>query len=203
MIDEELEIDEIDDNEDQDEDQDPIEDGAFSSKDFDPENFDPNKKYTPKELELIADAILRADANRELCPTCKSKDPDSLPYGNETGHIEWKIQLDKSGVPLLDDNGDALYIGFPELKCSKGHSWYKGTGKRRHIRGPNPILFENHLYHRRRREIQTESGTPDPAYTTDRWGKRPVSGMYFRSHPDGRKVNSEEQRKKNGMGWYR
>jgi hypothetical protein len=68
------------------------------------------------------------------------------------------------------------------------------TGKPRGIKGENPILFEEHLKSRRRREIQTEGGTPDPAL---------VSGMYYRSHPQGRKVNSLAQRRESGASYYR
>jgi hypothetical protein len=47
---------------------------------------------------------------------------------------------------------------------------------------------------RHRREIITRDGTPDPNI---------VQGIYNRTHPEGRKVNSDEQRKKNGAAFYR
>lgn len=62
------------------------------------------------------------------------------------------------------------------------------------IKGENPILFKEHLMNRGRREIYTSIGTPDPAFG---------HGIYNRSHPEGRKVNSDEQRKRNGAGYYR
>lgn len=68
------------------------------------------------------------------------------------------------------------------------------TGKERGIGGHDPILFEDHLYQRRRREIQCASGTPDPEI---------VAGLYNRQHPQGRKVNSPEQRTKHGASYYR
>lgn len=68
------------------------------------------------------------------------------------------------------------------------------TGRERGIGGDHPILFEDHLYQRRRREIQCASGTPDPEI---------VAGLYNRQHPQGRKVNSPEQRSKNGASYYR
>lgn len=167
------------------------------------EGFNPDKNYTKKELEEIADGLLREDANRELCRLCKEGDVDSIPYGNETGNVEWQIQTDKDDVPLFDDEGNTLYVGFPELQCDKGHRWYKGEGPRRDIRGKNPILFETHLYNRKRREIHVKDGIPDPAFTMDRWGKRPTQGIYNRAHPQGRKINTPEQRAKNGASWYR
>lgn len=100
------------------------------------EEYDPDKIYNDRELEAMADALLRAQA--------RTVDPE--------------------------------------------------TGKERGIGGKDPILFEEHFYMRRRREIYTESGTPDPGL---------VIGMYHRTHPQGRKVNSEEQRKRNGASFYR
>lgn len=167
------------------------------------EGFNPQGDYTNKELEEWADQLLREDANRELCKTCKEEDPAALPYGQETGEVEWQIQKDRNGEPLVDDEGQTLYVGFPELRCEKGHRWYKGEGPRRDIRGPDPILFETHLYNRKRREIHVKDGIPDPAFTMDRWGKRPTQGIYNRAHPQGRKINTPEQRAKNGASWYR
>jgi len=68
------------------------------------------------------------------------------------------------------------------------------TGKQRGIGGDHPILFPEHEYARKRREIYTESGTPDPSL---------VAGIYNRTHPQGRKVNSKEQRQRNGASYYR
>lgn len=176
--------------------------------------FNPDQKYSKMELEEWADKILREDANRELCRVCvdaakklrflpETKPDDVLPYGHETGHVEWQIQFAKDGVtPLLDEEDQVLYVGFPELMCEKGHRWYKGEGPRRDIRGKNAILFETHLYNRRRREIYVKDGVPDPAYTMDRWGKRPTTGIYGRAHPLGRKINTPEQRKK-GSSYFR
>lgn len=181
---------------------------SFDDEDLteEPDNpgFDPHGQYTKKELEEWADALLREDANRELCRRCKEVDANTLPYGQETGEIEWQIQVDKdTGEPLFDDEGNTLYVAFPQLRCERGHLWYKGEGPRRDIRGPNPILFETHLYNRKRREIHVKDGIPDPAFTMDRWGKHPTQGIYNRSHPQGRKINTEEQRKKNGASYYR
>ena len=94
-------------------------------------------------------------------------------------------------------------VGFPEYKCDKGHRWYKGEGVRRNINGINPILFESHLYNRKRREIVVRDGVPDPAYTMDRWGKRTIHGIYNRAHPQGRKVNSESARARHGASYFR
>jgi len=68
------------------------------------------------------------------------------------------------------------------------------TGKERGIGGENPILFAEHLYQRQKREILNENGIPEPAL---------ASGMYYRAHPEGRKINSEEQRRKHGASYYR
>lgn len=163
-----------------------------------------NKSYIEKEeLELWADQLLKEDSNRELCRKCKEKDSDCLPYGEETGEIESVAQYDEqTNEPIVDDEGNQLYLDFPELRCEKGHRWFKGEGARRDIRGPNPILFASHLYGRKRREIMVESGIPDPSFTKDRFG-RPTHGMYNRVHPQGRKVNTPDQRQANGASFYR
>lgn len=168
------------------------------------EVFTPGTKYNSEELIAFADKLLRDDSNRELCRKCKEKDPDGdfLPYGEETGQVESVPQFTADNDPLLDDEGNQLYLDFPELKCEKGHRWFQGEGQRRDIRGPNPILFESHLYNRKRREIYVTEGTPDPAFTMDRKG-RPTQGMYNRSHPEGRKINTRAQRAKNGASYYR
>ncbi len=160
--------------------------------------FESGKKYSSEDLIAFADKLLREDSNRELCRRCKEKDDskDFLPYGEETGNIESLPQ------DALDDDGNQLYLDFPELKCEKGHRWFKGEGQRRDIRGPNPILFESHLYNRKRREIYVSDGTPDPAFTMDRKG-RPTHGLYNRAHPSGRKINTKSQRAKNGASYYR
>src|SRR4051812_12480985 len=81
------------------------------------------------------------------------------------------------------------------------------TGKERGIGGENPILFQEHIQARWRREIQTANGIPDPHLSID-GGKPGVKtnnqpGLYNRTHPKGRKVNSEEQRRKHGASYYR
>lgn len=165
--------------------------------------FDPGEKYSSFELEEFADRFLREDSDRELCRKCKEKDPDGLPYGKETGEIEAVAQYNKeTNQPIVDDEGNQLYLDFPEMRCAKGHRWYKGEGARRDIKGPNPILFASHLYGRMRREIYVESGVPDPAFTRDRFD-RPTHGEYNKSHPQGRKINTPEQRKANGASYYR
>jgi hypothetical protein len=181
------------------------------------------KRWSSAELEEITDKLLREDSNAELCRHCVEADakfssqPYSgpllnpatammkskpLPYGHETGHIEWQIQKNKAGDVMVDDAGEALYVAFPELMCDQGHRWYKGEGPRRNINGKDSILFASHIYNRKRREIQVKDGIPDPAYTMDRKG-RPTQGMYNRAHPQGRKVNTDHARRTHGASFYR
>lgn len=72
------------------------------------------------------------------------------------------------------------------------------------------ILFAEHLYSRSRREIGNSSGIADPTLTASlqdkqKPGRHTGDGhmMYNRTHPRGRKVNSEEQRKRHGASYYR
>lgn len=180
-------------------------------EDTGPVSFNAKSKYTNAELEEWADKLLREDSNRELCPRCVAANKvlalplaDYLPYGTETGQVEWKAQFHKkTGEPIVDAEGAQLYVAFPEMVCDAGHRWFKSEGVRRALDGPNPILFEAHLYNRKRRELLANDGVVDPAYTMDRWGKRPTTGMYYRSHPQGRKTNTPAQRKDQGAGFYK
>jgi hypothetical protein len=151
------------------------------------QTLDPKVDYTGWQLEAMANQILRDDSKRELCRKCGE-------YGEESGEIEALPQADENGDPVTDNEGNTLFVDFPELVCGNGHRWYKGEGKARTIAGKNPILFENHLQDRRRREIYTSVGTPDPSIE---------QGMYNRTHPQGRKVNSKDQRKRNGASFFR
>jgi hypothetical protein len=72
------------------------------------------------------------------------------------------------------------------------------------------VLMPEHLYSRQRREIGNASGIADPTLTASlqdktRPGRHSGDGqmMYNRTHPRGRRVNSPEQRKKNGASYFR
>lgn len=66
------------------------------------------------------------------------------------------------------------------------------TGKRKGIKGDNAILLSERQDYDK--WVQNKNGYPEPEI---------ASGMYWRTHPEGRKVNSKEQREKNGAGWWR
>ncbi len=150
------------------------------------------KNYKGSELEAMADALLKDFAKRELCRECLEQDKREA-EGVETGKVVPVPQFDE-GEPVVDEEGRQLIMDFPEISCDKGHTWFKGEGKARGNNGRDPVLFEDHLTQRRRREIYTAEGTPDPNI---------VSGMYNRTHPQGRKVNTEAQRKSHGAAFYR
>jgi hypothetical protein len=150
------------------------------------------KDYSNRELEAMADALLRDYAKKELCRECLAGTEEEV-EGQETGHIEHVPQFDE-GEPVLNEEGRQLIMAFPELMCPAGHKWFKGEGKARQNNGKNAVLFEEHLAQRRRREIYTQEGVPDPNI---------VSGIYNRVHPQGRKVNTDKQRKDHGASFYR
>jgi hypothetical protein len=167
---------------------DEIEYRGYEDDDFDATQTPvEGESYTKWQLESMADALLREDVRREMCRRCGK-------YGEETGEVESLPQTDEDGNPEVDDEGNTLFVDFPELACKEGHRWYEGEGRARGIGGRDPILFENHLQDRRRREIYTSVGTPDPSINR---------GMYNRTHPQGRKVNTKEQRKRNGASFFR
>lgn len=143
--------------------------------------YEEGREYTNRQIELMTDALLREDARSEMCRVCGDR-------GEPTGTVRTE------GQGISDQEGNELAINFTEYRCGDGHSWYQGEGEARGIGGDNPILFEEHLQSRRRREIFPNNGTPDPSI---------VAGIYNRVHPQGRKVNSAEQRSKNGASFYR
>lgn len=143
--------------------------------------LEPGVTYSPSHLDAVADVLLREDARTELCRECGTR---GAPTG-EVNLLEQEVQ---------DKAGNQLVIEFAELKCDENHVWFEGEGKVKGIGGDDPILFEEHIYSRRRREIYNSIGVPDPSI---------VQGQYNRTHPQGRKVNSPEQRKKNGASYYR
>lgn len=68
-----------------------------------------------------------------------------------------------------------------------------------------PILFQEHIEPRWRKEVTVKepglNGTPDGAITHSLSADGQT--MFNRQHPQGRKVNSEQQRKVNGASYYR
>lgn len=63
------------------------------------------------------------------------------------------------------------------------------------------VLFQEHAESRWSREVNTKAGTPDDEITASL--SKDGQTMYNRTHPEGRKVNSDTQRKKNGASFYR
>jgi hypothetical protein len=147
----------------------------------DPWALDPRKKYTKTQLEAFADNLLREDSRREMCRKCNQA-------GQRTGVVDQVPQR------VVDDAGNVLVLEYAQFRCASDHLWWQGEGSTRGIKGDNPILFEDHMIQRRKREIYTTVGTPDPAI---------VSGLYNRSHPQGRKINTPEQRRAHGASYYR
>ena len=141
----------------------------------------PGVKYTNRDLEEIADQLLRDQSKSEMCRVCGE-------LGEPSGVTK------SSPQNAVDEGGNQLVLDFKEHICSNGHKWFDGEGKARGIGGDDPILFEEHIYSRKRREIYCKAGLPDPNI---------VQGIYNRPHPQGRKVNSKEQRKKHGASYYR
>lgn len=146
-----------------------------------PEFVDDGRAYTGHQLELMADEFLREDSRSEVCRECGSR-------GEESGEAKELPQ------EVTDGSGTTLILEFKELRCKEGHTWFQGEGTARGIGGEDPILFEEHLASRKRREIYNSVGVPDPSIQ---------SGLYNRTHPEGRKVNSPEQRRRNGASFFR
>jgi hypothetical protein len=151
------------------------------------EGYDEDKTYTKSQLGLLADEFLKQDSRREFCRRCEQE-------GGKTGVVNFVLRVNKNGEPRIDEEGQNIYNEIPEYKCENSHHWFKGKGKKRGIDGENPILFEEHLIKRKKREIYCVAGTPDPSIE---------SGLYNKSHPKGRKVNTKEDRQKHGASYYK
>jgi hypothetical protein len=65
----------------------------------------------------------------------------------------------------------------------------------------SPFLFQEHIEPRWRKEVYPTGGTPD-ATITNSLSPDGVT-IFNRTHPDGRKVNSDTQRRSNGASYYR
>jgi len=105
------------------------------------------------------------------------------------GKTYTKAELDRIATQMLREDANRI----PEHTCESPESG-ECKCKRRGVGGDNPILFDSHMYARKRREIMVNSGTPDPSI---------VQGSYNRTHPQGRKVNDPEARKSQGLSFYK
>ena len=129
----------------------------------------------------------------------------TLPTGGLIGDMAWQRRnaRDLPDPETLDPEGD--YTGR-ELEEYADALLRQDARTHNPINGENPILFEEHLYNRRRREILVASGTPDELQgLEDKPGVTRGDGqrIFNRTHPQGRKVNSEDQRRRNGASYYR
>lgn len=143
--------------------------------------YEEGRSYTNRELELMANKLLKEQARSEVCRECGE-------HGVSTGDTE------NSEQEVQSKSGEQLVLAFEEYECKNGHRWYLGEGKERGIGGENPILFEEHIISRKKREIFNTNGIPDPEI---------VSGIYNRVHPGGRKVNTDAARRNHGASFYR
>ena len=84
--------------------------------------------YTDHEVELMADALLRADGKREKCRICGE-------IGEQTGEARTEPQFERDEEtneilgPLVDSEGRQLRVIFHTLACCNGHEWSEGEGK--------------------------------------------------------------------------
>lgn len=69
-----------------------------------------------------------------------------------------------------------------------------------HPQGPR-ILMQEHIEPDWRREVHAAIGTVDEEITKAK--SKDGQTMYNRRHPEGRKVNSKQQRKVNGASYFR
>lgn len=63
------------------------------------------------------------------------------------------------------------------------------------------VLFQEHIENRWNREVLNKHGIPDDEITKAQ--SNDGQTMYYRTHPEGRKVNSAKQREVNGASYFR
>lgn len=137
-----------------------------------------DEEYAFEEDYIIQESIKRKKKSGKKIVIDLGKDPEDNLVIEEAEHYT-PGQLD-----LMAD----------EILRAHARTLDPDTGKPNGIKGDAPILFEEHLYARKRREIYNQNGTPDPSIN---------EGMFWRTHPQGRKVNNDVQRKKHGASFYR
>ncbi len=78
----------------------------------------------------------------------------------------------------------------------------KEDNKRRPEKDGFPqIIFQEQAESRWSREVTSGTGDIDPTISAE--GSPDGQRMYNRTHPEGRKINSEQQRKDHGASYYR
>jgi len=110
----------------------------------------------------------------------------------------WSLR--KEDLPSVDDfDSEAEYTPWELDRFADAHLW---EALRTTPNWHDPVvLMHEHLHERRKREIYNAEGKPDAAITKDLSPDRET--MYWRTHPRGRKPNSDRSRKKNKASYYR
>jgi hypothetical protein len=118
--------------------------------------------------------------------------------------MSWYRSRNKEALPNAEDFDAAADYSAKELEAFATAMLKDDIKESGNVEN---ILFDDHLYNRRKREVYTTDGVPileAPDMGTEFKTKNPgQTPIYNRTHPQGRKVNSEEQRRRNGASYYR
>lgn len=116
---------------------------------------------------------------------CKWWNQLEEPFKADPSKLEWR------NVPLDLMRDDGKYRPQVLEMFANGLLYYysKELPNQEHPRILNPSSFRR----RKSREINVRSGTPDPSIE---------QGIYWRTDPRGKKVNSDEQRHTNRASYY-
>lgn len=123
---------------------------------------------------------------------------------DESGNYIFRIDKDSDEEVVFDLTKSGDYT--PSQIDRFTDAILRADAKVHPIKGENPILFDEHIMNRKRREIQVGSGTPDKIDGLDNERgihKGDGQKIFNRTHPQGRKVNSAHQRRVNGASYYR
>lgn len=112
----------------------------------------------------------------------------------------WRYNREPVDYDTFDENKND-YTGS-ELEAYASALLRADAKTEKHWHKKHGILFQEHYESRKRREVFTGTGdTPDAVITASL--SKDGQTMYNRTHPQGRKVNSEKQRRDNGASFYR
>ena len=114
-------------------------------------------------------------------------------YSYKKKYLDMKYDL-KDFDPERTDYSDADLQAYTDLLL-----WENKLAQEKS--GQPEILFEEHVENRWNREVLNSAGVPDDEITHNK--SNDGQTMYWRFHPEGRKLNSTKQREKNGASIYR
>jgi hypothetical protein len=112
----------------------------------------------------------------------------------------WGLRKEELPITTMFNPVEEDYTPWQLDRFADAFLWEQIDQGNRNYEDPCILMYE-HLHARRKKEIYVASGTPDQTFALHHSPDGQM--LYWRTHPQGRAVNSEEQRKSNAAGFYR